>query len=398
MFWKSRKSPAVEQKSLAQPTDEEYALFTGGQVPSNSVSLATALTVPVVASAVHLVSASIASLKLGVERLEGEEWVIDTAHPVAVLLAGDVNGWTSSFEWVRDAIAGALCYDKGSLSWSNRVSGEIREIVAYEPSHFQIDYSGDGRREPSFRINNRPTAPEEVIHLRGPFTKCPLTLASESIGVLKEMERHAGQLFRSGARPGGVIESPKPIGDEGMKRLIEAWRKNHEGSANSGRSAVLYDGATFRPLTFSSVDSEFLGLWKHVVIECCRAFRVPPQLVFDFDRATWANAEQASKEWLAGLEFWMRPLEAAMRRGLFTPEERPRYRARFERDDYSNVDLVSRATAASSLISSRAMNPNEARTTLLDLPPYAGGEAYANPNTGSSQPGKQPAKEAPNAA
>lgn len=390
MFWNRRKSPAVEQKSLAQPTDEEFALFTGGAVSSNSVSLAVALTVPAVQSAVHLISASVASLKLNVERLENGEWVVDDKHPVAALLAGDVNAWTDSFEWVRDTIAGALCFDKGSLSWANRISGEIREIVGYEASHFQVDYSGDGRREPSFRVNNRPTSSDEVIFLRGPFTKSPLTLASEAIGVLKEMERHAGALFRSGARPGGVIESPKAVGDEGMKRMIAAWRKAHEGADNGGKTAVLFDQAVFKPLTFSSVDAEFLGLWKHVVLEVCRAFRTPPQLLFDFDRATYANAEQASKEWLASLEFWMRPLEAAMRRGLFTPEERPRYRARFERDDYSNVDLISRATAASSLISSRSMNPNEIRAMLLDLPSYPAGNEFANPNTGSSQPG-QPA-------
>jgi HK97 family phage portal protein len=393
MFWKTQKSPAAETKSLAEPTVEEFALFTGGQVPTNSVSLATALTVPAVASAVHLLSASIASLKLNVERLEGSDWVVDTSHPVAVLLAGDVNGWTDSFEWIRDAVAAALCHDKGSLSWANRVNGEIREIVSYETSHFQIDYSGDGRREPSFRINNRPTSPDEVIHLRGPFSKSPLTLASEAIGVLKQMETHAGRLFKSGARPGGVIESAKPVGDEGIKRMIAAWRKAHEGAENSGKTAVLFDGATFKPLTFSSVDAQFLQVWKHVVLEVCRAFRCPPQLLFDFDRATWNNAEQASKEWLASLEFWMCPMEAAMRRGLFTPEERPRYRARFERDDYSNVDLVSRATAASSLISSRAMNPNETRTMLLDLPPYPAGNEFANPHTGSSQPGQQPEKE-----
>ncbi|WP_430251715.1 phage portal protein [Neorhizobium sp. DAR64860/K0K1] len=375
-------------KSLAQPTPEEYALFTGQPIGSTAVSLATALTVPAVASAVHLLSSSIAALKLNVERLEGGSWVTDTAHPVAALLEGDVNDFTSSFEWVRDMIAGALTSDKGSLSYVNRVAGEVREIAGYEPAYFQIDYSGDGRREPSFRINNRPTAPDDVIALRGPFSRCPVTLAAEAIGNAKEMERHAGRLFRSGARPGGVIESPKPMGDEGMRKMISAWRKAHEGGENGGKTAVLFDGSSFRPLTFSSVDAQFLELWKFVVLEVARVFRTPPQLLFDFDRATWSNAEQSGKEWLSSLEFWMRPLEAAMRRGLFTPEERPTYRVRFERDDYSNVDLVSRATAASSLISSRAMNPNEARVTLLDLPPYEGGAAYANPNTGSSQPGQ----------
>lgn len=390
-FW-PRKSPVVDIKSLAEPTAEEYSLFTGGLVSSTSVSLATAMTVPAVASAVHLLSSSIAALKLNVERKDGEAWVTDSDHPVATLLDGDVNDFTSSFEWVRDVIAGALTSDKGSLSFVNKVAGEVREVTAYEPSHFQVDYSADGRREPSFRINNRPTPGDEVVFVRGPFTRCPVTLASESIGVAREMRNHAGRLFSAGARPAGVIESPKTVGDSGMKAMITAWRKAHEGSDNGGKTAVLFDGASFKPLSFSSVDAQFLQLWKFIILEVARAFRVPPQLLFDFDRATWANAEQAGKEWLASLEFWMRPMEAGMRRGFFSREERATYRVRFERDDFTNVDLASRATAANSLISSRAINPNEARTLLLDLPPYAGGDVFANPNTGSSQPGSTPAE------
>ncbi|MEO6012729.1 MAG: hypothetical protein ABIQ30_03975, partial [Devosia sp.] len=50
------------------------------------------------------------------------------------------------------------------------------------------------------------------------------------------------------------------------------------------------------------------------------------------------------------------------------------------------ADLTARATAISSLVSSRTINPNEGRS-WLGLGPYAGGNAFANPNTGASQPG-----------
>ena len=150
-------------------------------------------------------------------------------------------------------------------------------------------------------------------------------------------------------------------------------------------------------VALSSVDSQFLETWKFLILEVARAFRVPPQLLFDFDRATWANAEQAGKEWLASLEFWMAPLEAAMRRALFTEDERRTYRIKFDRDDWSNVDLTARATAIASLISSRTLNPNEGRA-WLDLPPRAGGEEYANPHTGASQPGAAAPQEPKNAA
>jgi HK97 family phage portal protein len=380
-------NPIEVQKSLSNPTPEEEAIFTGNPVGSHAVSLATALTVPAVQSAVLLISCSIAALDIKVEKKVGDDWQEDKEHAVAQLLEDQPNDWTSTFELIRDVISTALTHDKGGLAWSNRVGGEVREIVRYDPAYYTIDYSTDGRNEPSYRINNRPEDITNVIHLRYAFSKCPLSLACEAIGVAKNMETHAGNLFKNAARPGGVLETPKPLGDAGVKKMIDGWRSAHEGPDAAGRTAVLYDGTTYNQVALSSVDAQFLETWKFVILEIARAFRVPPQLLYDFDRATWSNAWQASKEWLTGLEFWMMPLEAALRRALFTPEERRTYRIRFERDDYSDVDLTARATAVASLISSRAINPNEARTVFLDLPPYDGGSEYANPNTGSNQPG-----------
>ena len=104
-------------------------------------------------------------------------------------------------------------------------------------------------------------------------------------------------------------------------------------------------------------------------------------------RATWANGEQQGKEFLSyALEGWLQSLEGSMRRALFNSDERRTWRIRFDRDDLTRADLTARSTAISSLIASRVLNPNEARE-WLGLGPRKGGEEYANPNTGSSQPG-----------
>src|SRR5262249_52778811 len=84
-------------------------------------------------------------------------------------------------------------------------------------------------------------------------------------------------------------------------------------------------------------------------------------------------------------EPWLRALEGSLRRALFLADDRKRYLIRFDRDDLTRADLGQRATAYSSLISSRVINPNEARD-WEGLAPYDGGNQFANPNTGSSQP------------
>ncbi len=78
---------------------------------------------------------------------------------------------------------------------------------------------------------------------------------------------------------------------------------------------------------------------------------------------------------------WARAWEAAYNRTLLTPEERKSglYTA-FDLNDLLAGDLTARSAAYANLISSKVMNPNEARTRE-NLPTYPGGDAFTNPNT-----------------
>lgn len=370
----------AEKKSLAAPTDEEFALLTGMPLGTSSVGLMTALSVPAVASAVRVLSEAAGSLEPRVMAVNGDDVKEDRDNPVGVMLRGQVNGFTSGFELVRDLVAGALCCDKGAVAHVNRVGGTIREITAYEPSHVMVDYSGDGRREPRFKINDSAMPSEDIIHVRGGFDRCPLSLASDAIGMAKTMERHGSALFKNGARPSGVIEMLKSLGDEGLKKMKAGWKAAHEGSDNGGKTAILWDGATFRPLTFSSVDAQFIELRTFQILEIARAFRVPPSMLFELERVTWSNGEQMGLEFLTYcLEPWLLVVEAALTRSLFIGDERGKYRIVFDRDDLTRADLGARATAYSSLIAGRVINPNEARR-WEGLEPYTGGEEFINPN------------------
>ena len=224
-----------------------------------------------------------------------------------------------------------------------------------------------------------------IIHLRGTFDKAPLTLCRKAIGVAIVMERHASRLFGKGARPGGLIESPKPIGQEGAKAMIAGWKLAMEGSENSGKTGILWDGATWKQMTLSSVDAQFQQLRLFQLQEIARAFNIPASLIGDLTRATWSNSAEMQRQFLQlCLEPWLRALESALGCALFTKEEKGKFAIRFDRDDFTNVDLTARATAISSLVSSRVINPNTARS-WLDLPPYDGGEEYAKRASAASR-------------
>lgn len=384
-MWPFGKAAPIEAKSLTVPELWELGLFGAAPTITGAlVSATTALAVPTVQSAIRVVSEAAATLNLRVVTIEGGKATDAPDHPAWKVLQHP-NGWTGKFELIRDLVADALTNDLGAMAWLNRVNGEPVEIIRYRPGVVQVSIANTG--EPSFKIDNVDRDRSEVIHLRGPFDRCALTLAREAIGVAMVMEKHAARLFGSGAKPGGVIEMPKSIGDEGVKKMLKGWKAAMEGADNAGKTAVLWDGAKWVQMTLTSVDAQFLELRKFQILEIANAFRVPPGMLYQLDRATWSNSEQMGREFLVyTLEPWLEALEGALGRALFTEEERPRMAVRFDRDDLTRADFTTRFTGYSSGIAARIINPNEARR-WEGLPPYEGGDQFANPNTGSNQPG-----------
>lgn len=393
----SKKNPAIEAKSLSSPEDWLSEIF--GAVPTTSganISAATALRVPAVSSAIRVISEAAASLDLSVKSADETQTFDD--DPAMDLLHGEANEWTSGYELIRDLVIDALQHDTGGLAWVNRIDGKPVEIIRYAKGGITVEYNHH-TGEPSYAINNRPEPAANIIHLRSPFGCAPLTLAREAIGVAFVMERHAARLFGRGARPSGALMFPKGMGEESVKKARTAWRATHEGDDSGGRTAILYDGAEFIPFTLNSTDAQFLENRKFQILEIARAFRVPPSMLFELDRATWSNTEQMGREFLVYcLEPWLKALEGALRRGLFLPNERKGRVIRFDRDDLTRADLNTRATVINSLISSRTINPNEGRS-WLGLLPYDGGNEFSNPNiSATSEPADGPKEAINNAA
>ncbi|MBN8914584.1 MAG: phage portal protein [Rhizobiales bacterium] len=379
---------APQRKSLAAPDADLLALF-GASAPTAagvSVGPGSALQVPAVACAIRAISEAVATLDVKVMRRDGAAEVEAPEHPVAGLLRDRVNDWTAGFEFLRDLVASALLHDQGGLAWVNRVGGRPVEVIAYDAAHLTAQRHEDGTGAYRYFINGREESAANIIHLRGPFGRSPVTLARESIGLALTLDAHAARLFGNGAKPGGLLSLAGRVTPETIRRVATSWNAAH-GGTKSGGVAIVDEGASYTSLTMTSVDAQFIELTGFQILQVARAFRVPPQMLFDLERATWSNSEQMGREFLTyTLEPWLRAAESALRLALFSPEEYPTHRVMFERDDLTRADLGARATAYSSLIASRVVNPNEVRA-WEGLPAYGGGAEFANPHTGSNQAG-----------
>lgn len=352
-----------------------------------AVTPETAMRCPTVYASVKVIAESVAQLPLHLYRRTdngGKERATD--HPLAELLHGQPNEWTSAFEF-RQFMQTALCLHGNAFAFINRSGGRIVELIPIASTAVTVK-TDPVTMEPTYSVATGGTQREydrsEIFHLRTLGTSphvgmSPITQMREAIGLALVMEQHAAGIFGSGARPSGVFKYAKTVAPETLKRLRDSFNATHSGGANAGRTLILEDGMEFDPLQFTSVDLQFLEMRRHQVAEIARGFRIPLHLLQELERTTHANAESMGQQFLSlTLLPWLKMWEGAIRRALLTPEERGEYFAEFLADDLARADLAARFTAYSQAVTNGLLSPNEVRAAE-NRAPYPGGDQYRLP-------------------
>lgn len=390
MFEGFKKLIGLETKTtLADPSPELIALF--GATPSASgvaVTPETAMRCPTVYASVKVIAESVAQLPLHLHRRKpdgGKERATD--HPLAEILHGQANEWTSAFEF-RLFMQTALCLHGNAFAFINRTGGKIAELIPIPSPCITVEVD-PVTMEPSYKVSSgdggqRVYDRTEIFHLKALGTSphvgmSPITQMKEAIGLALAMEEHGARIFSSGARPGGVFKYGKTLGPEALKRLRESFNAAHAGGSNGGKTLILEDGMDFEALQFTSVDLQFLELRRHQVAEIARGFRIPLHLLQELERATHNNAESMGQQFLSlTLLPWLKCWEGGIRRALLTPEERPEYYAEFLTDDLARADLAARFDAYAKAVTNGLLSPNEVRAAE-NRAPYAGGDQFRLP-------------------
>lgn len=307
-------------------------------------------------------------------------------HPAYSLLHDDANEWTPASKFREELTRDALLQPQGGFAFINRVDGKPVELIRLDPALSPVTVGVNDRGEPTYTARQGGKEVryprENILHIPSPSLCGLVHDAREAIGLAIVMEGHAARLFGNGAHPSGVVSFPKEanLGVEGLKKFRAAWQASYNG-LNSGTPAVIDGGGTWTPLTFTSVDAQFLEMRRFAIEEIARVFRVPPHMLFEMSRATWGNSEEMGQQFLTlTLLPWISRWQGEIRLKLFTPEERDTFFAEFLIDDLLRADFAARMDGYGKAVAARILNPNEARA-MENRPPYEGGDKFENPNT-----------------
>ena len=370
------------RKSSTAPdwgTLERYLSWAVGNGTSASglvVSPQTAMQSAAVYSSVKVLAESIGMLPLNLYRKEANNArTLLSDHPLHVLCHDQPNEWMTSVEFWEMMVM-SLNLRGNAYAYINRNrSGQVVELLPLQPDMVQVEMSTD------FRLEYRVSMPDgafkrlsvgEIFHIRGLTLNgwlgiSPIAYARESIGLALATERFGGQLFKNGAKMGGVLEHPGKLSKESYERIKTSFDEAHSGD-NAHKTALLEEGMKFARISLSANDSQFLETRKYQRSEIAAIFRVPPHMIGDLERATFSNIEQQSLEFVNySLMPWLVRIEKAIKRDLMTPAERQTMTAKFNVSGLLRGDASARSALYHNGILDGWMTRNEARAAESEL-------------------------------
>jgi len=356
-IWKTLAGWA--QKSASGPdwgTLERFLAWSFGGGASASgiiVNPQTAMQSAAVYSCIQVLAQSVGMLPLNVySGAPGGARKAERNHPLWPILHDQPNDYQTSVEFFEMLIL-ALCLRGNAYAYVNRTrSGRVAELLPLHPDMVRPEM------RPDFTLVYHITMPDgsfkdyevgEIFHVRGLTLNgwigiSPIAYARESIGLALATEKFGGQLFRNGAKMGGVLEHPGKVSKEAYDRLKDSFDAATSGE-NAHKTQLLEEGLKFAKVSMTSEDSQFLETRQYQRGEIAGIFRVPPHMIGDLSKATFSNIEQQSLEFVNyTLMPWLIRIEKAIKRDLIDPKERSSISAKFNPAALLRGDNAARAS------------------------------------------------------
>lgn len=303
-------------------------------------------------------------------------------HPLAVLL-GKPNPFTTRYRLIESLISDFGIYH--NAYWLKLQQGSRLMLLRVPP---ELVTTAGSLVPTAYEINLgskilKPT-PDQIVHFRGYNPESSIV----GLSPLETLRRVLAEEFASGdyreyfwrnsARMGGIIERPAEAAEwsqparELFKQEFEAL---YSGGQNSGKTAILEEGMTWKQTSFSAQESEYLAGRKLTREECARAYHIPLPMVGILDHATFSNIKEQHKNlyqdclgpWLAMIE---QEIELQLLSDLGDAES---VYAEFNIQEKLQGSFEEQMTAFQSAVGRPWMAPDEARARMNM--PSLGGDA-----------------------
>lgn len=268
--------------------------------------------------------------------------------------------------------------------------GAVDQLIPLHPDYIQTEMLDNLKLR--YTYNDPRTKQKRVIlqsemlyipmfTLDGITPASPITVHSKTIGLAISATEYGTQFYDNKAMPGGVIERTAEFKTVEQKEAFKAdFEKSFTGS-NQHKTAVLPMGVTYKPLSITNEDAQFLETRRFQRTEIAAIYGVHPSLVNEMEGATFSNIEEQNRVFLQlTINPWLVRIEQAIRKSLIIAPDT--YFAEFNTDGLLRGDTKARAEMYSKALGSGGhapwMTQNEIRAKE-NMNPIGGGDELINP-------------------
>ena len=359
-----------------------------------TVSATTAMRSTAVYACVTVISETVAQLPLLLYQRKGDRKERASANRLYGLLHDQPNDFQTSFDW-RLAKTSNILLHGAAYSFINRsITGDVLELLPILPGkieprlskNYQLTYQftdADGKQ-----ITLRQDQVLRVIGhtLDGWQGVSPITYHRQTIGVSLAADRHAALSYKNGAKHSGILENPGHFKDADIARRVrESWDEAFSGDG-AHKTALLEDGLTFRQVSQTNRDLQYIESLKYRVEDIARIFHMPPHKIGHLEKSTNNNIEHQGLEFLTDTMMpWFVRWEQSISRDLLGRKAAQTYFAEFLVEGMLRGALSSRGDYYSKAVGGPWMSANEVRARE-NQNPVAGHDEILTPMNMSGNP------------
>lgn len=302
------KFPNLFKRSSPEPTTPAYdtyydriSVFPG--VAGVDVNTTTAEGISAVYACVAAISETVGSLPLDVYRDTDQGREKAKSHPLYKILHDTPNNYQTALEFREQMQRHVLLRGNAFAEIVWNPNGSVKALLPMHPDSVTVLRSSQGNllyEHVDRNGNQRRLLADEVLHLRyhsddGILGRSPIQVARDTIGLALAERTHGAKMFEQGTKLSGVIETPPGTTKEQVSQIRDSWAAGQSGVSNHGKTAVLPQGATFKTVSMTLEDADWIQARRLSIVECCRLFRVPPVMVADMEAANYSNVVELAR-------------------------------------------------------------------------------------------------------
>ena len=325
-----------------------------------------ALTLTAVWCAIRLLAESVSSLPVSVysKQANGDK-LEDSKSPIYNLVKFKPNYYQNKITFF-EFIMLSICTEGNSyVQIVRNNSGTPVQLICLSPSDVSVVVNNN---ELFYQVDGGSVLDSsDVLHFKtitddGVTGLSPIDQCAKALNWGVSLEEFGSTFFSNGAKPSSILQTDRALSDTALQRLKTSFNNNYGKLKNSNSTIVLEEGLTFKPISISPEQAQFLSSRQFSIEEVARIFNVPPHMLKDLSKSSFNNIEMQSQEFVTyTLMPYITRIEQEMNLKLFRTNELGKTFIEFNVNGLLRGDVKSRTEAYKTAITNGYMSINEVR-------------------------------------